>query len=668
MTRFSQEDRLCVTTLRGLAIDAIERAKSGHPGLPLGAMPMAYALWQEVLKVDPKAPAWPDRDRFVLSAGHGSALLYALLHLYGYGLTLDDLRAFRQWGSKTPGHPEFGHTPGVEATTGPLGQGAANAVGMAIAERHLAARFNRPNFPLVDHHTYALVGDGDLMEGVSAEAASLAGHLKLGKLILLYDANRVSLDGPTDLCFTEDVGARYRAYGWQVLEIAEGDTDLDGIAAALEAAKAETDKPSLVIVHTTIGYGSPNKHGLCASHGSPLGEKEAALTKAALGLDPAQSFAVAPAAYARAGEMAARGARDHAAWEALFAAYEAAYPELAKAFTDTLAGRLPADWDKELPSFGPEVKLATRESSGLVQNAVAKRVPYLLGGDADLSCSTKTAISGGGDFEGQGGTGRNIRFGVREHAMGAIANGLAYHGGVKPFIGTFFMFSGYLLPTLRLAAMNKLPVVYLFTHDSIQVGEDGPTHQPIEQLANLRAIPGLLVLRPADANETAEAWRVAMTTKGPVALILSRQGLPTLDRATFAPACGLARGAYILSEAQGAPAAVLLATGAEVHLALAAQALLAQTGKAVRVVSLPSWELFAAQDADYKAQVLLGEDVPKVAVEAAAGFGWERFTGANGALFTVDRYGASAPAGVLLKEFGYTAEALAARVMALLAR
>ena len=666
MNEFTPEDRLCVNTLRGLAIDAIERAKSGHPGLPLGAMPMAYALFQRVLKVDPKVPSWPDRDRFVLSAGHGSALLYAIMHLYGYDLSLDELKAFRQWGSKTPGHPEFGHTPGVEATTGPLGQGAANAVGMAMAERHLAARFNRPGFPLVDHATYVLVGDGDLMEGVSAEAASLAGHLRLGKLIMLYDANAISLDGPTDLTFTEDVGARYRAYGWQVLDVADGDDDLAGIEAALLAAKAETSKPSLLIVRTTIGYGSPNKQGTCSCHGSPLGEKEVALTKQALGLDPAQSFAVAPAAYARAAEMAARGATARLAWDALFAAYGERYPELAAAFTQTLAGHLPADWDAELPVFGPEVKLATRESSGLVQNAIARRVPFLLGGDADLSCSTKTAINGGGDFNGQSGEGRNIRFGVREHAMGAIANGLAYHGGVKPFIGTFFMFSGYLLPTLRLAAMNRLPVVYLFTHDSIQVGEDGPTHQPIEQLANLRAIPGLTVLRPADAGEVVEAWRVAMATAGPVALILSRQGLPTLDRQHYPAAAELSKGAYILSEAQGNARAVLLATGAEVHLALTAQALLAEDGVAVRVVSLPSWELFAAQPAAYRQALLLVETVPKVAVEAAAGFGWERFTGFGGALFTVDRYGASAPASELLKRFGYTAEALAARVKGLL--
>jgi len=656
-------DLLCVNTIRTLAIDAVQEANSGHPGLPLGAAPMAYVLWQRHLRFDPADPAWFDRDRFVLSAGHGSMLLYALLHLYGYDLPMSELKAFRQWGSRTPGHPEYGLTPGVEATTGPLGQGSANAVGMAMAERFLAARYGQGDAPIVDHVTYALVSDGDLMEGVSAEAASLAGHLKLGKLIYLYDSNHVSLDGPTSLTFDEDVAARYAAYGWHVRTVENGDTDLDDIDAAIREARSETGRPSLIVVKTTIGYGSPSKAGTSAAHGSPLGEEEVARTKEELGWSH-PPFHVPDEARRHFREAARRGADAHRAWNERLERWARANPALEAERRLSFAGRLPNGWDEELPAFPAGEKVATRVAGGKVLNAVAKRVPWLFGGDADLSCSTMTLLKDLGSFEGRRGTGRNVHFGVREHAMGSIANGIAYHGGARPFTATFFVFSDYMRPAIRLAAMNHLPVVFVFTHDSIGLGEDGPTHQPVEHLASLRAIPNLLVLRPADANETAEAWRVALAqTRRPTALVFSRQGLPTLDREILGPAENVARGGYVLSEAAGdRPRAILLATGSEVHLALDAQAELERENVPVRVVSMPSWELFEEQDAAWREAVLPAAVSVRVAVEAGARFGWSRYTGSDDRVVGLDRFGASAPAPVVYEKLGITSERVVAKV------
>lgn len=658
MTRVDRElEQLCINTIRTLAIDAVQQANSGHPGMPLGAAPMAYVLWQHHLRHNPRNPLWPDRDRFVLSAGHGSMLLYALLFLTGYDVTLEDIQSFRQWGSITPGHPEFRLTPGVEATTGPLGQGAANAVGMAIAERVLAHRFNRPGHTIVDHRTYALLSDGDMMEGVCAEAASLAGHLRLGKLIFLYDSNGVSLDGPTSLTFSrEDVAARFRAYGWRVFEVADGDHDTQAIDAALTEAKSDTSSPALIIVHTTLGYGSPHKAGTHEAHGSPLGEEEVRLTKLALGWDPDKKFFVPEAAWNHFRKAVERGARAQQEWDERFTAYAHAYPELAEEWHRTLRGELPLGWDRDIPTFAPSESLATRVAGGKVLNAIARRVPFLLGGDGDLSVSTNTALKGEGSFDGQTGAGRNLHFGVREHAMGAIANGLCYHGGVRPYVSTFLVFSDYMRPPVRLAALSHLPVIYVWTHDSIAVGEDGPTHQPVEHLASLRAIPNMVVLRPCDANETAAAWRWVMEYReGPAALVLSRQKLPVLDRSQLAPASELARGAYVLSEPRDTkPVAVIIATGAEVHPALEAQRMLAARRIPVRVVSMPSWELFARQEADYREHVLPPQMTARVAVEAAVPFGWERWVGTRGRVIGINRFGASAPGEVNLERFGFT--------------
>jgi len=658
VTRVDRElEQLCINTIRTLAIDAVQQANSGHPGMPLGAAPMAYVLWQHHLRHNPRNPLWPDRDRFVLSAGHGSMLLYALLFLTGYDLTLEDIQSFRQWGSITPGHPEFRLTPGVEATTGPLGQGAANAVGMAIAERVLAHRFNRPGHTIVDHRTYALLSDGDMMEGVCAEAASLAGHLRLGKLIFLYDSNGVSLDGPTSLTFSrEDVAARFRAYGWRVFEVADGDHDTQAIDAALTEAESDTSSPALIIVHTTLGYGSPHKAGTHEAHGSPLGEEEVRLTKLALGWDPDKKFFVPEAAWNHFRKAVERGARAQQEWDERFTAYAHAYPELAEEWHRTLRGELPLGWDRDIPTFAPSESLATRVAGGKVLNAIARRVPFLLGGDGDLSVSTNTALKGEGSFDGQTGAGRNLHFGVREHAMGAIANGLCYHGGVRPYVSTFLVFSDYMRPPVRLAALSHLPVIYVWTHDSIAVGEDGPTHQPVEHLASLRAIPNMVVLRPCDANETAAAWRWVMEYReGPAALVLSRQKLPVLDRSQLAPASELARGAYVLSEPRDAkPVAVIIATGAEVHPALEAQRMLAARRIPVRVVSMPSWELFARQEADYREHVLPPQMTARVAVEAAVPFGWERWVGTRGRVIGINRFGASAPGEVNLERFGFT--------------
>ncbi|MFQ5668700.1 MAG: transketolase [Candidatus Binatia bacterium] len=663
-------DALCINTVRTLSIDAVQKANSGHPGLPLGAAPMAYVLWQKYLRHNPRNPHWPDRDRFVLSAGHGSMLLYSLLHLTGYNLTLEDIKQFRQWGSRTPGHPEYRLTPGVEATTGPLGQGFANAVGMAMAERHLARRFNRPGHVIVDHYSYALCSDGDLMEGVAAEAASLAGHLQLGKVVFLYDSNDVSLDGPTAMTFTEDVRKRFEAYGWQVLCVPDGNYDTTGIDQAIAAARADTSRPSLIIVRTTLGYGSPHKGGSYQAHGSPLGAEEVRLTKLALGWDPDSSFYVPDAAQAHFRTAVERGEQLERQWKERFAAYERTYPQLAAEWRQTMSGELPENWDEGFPVFEPGKEVATREASGKVINAIAARFGGFFGGDGDLSSSTKTLIEGEETFDGQSGAGRNVRYGVREHAMGSIANGLAYHGGVRPFAATFFVFSDYMRPAVRLAALNRLPVVFVWTHDSVALGEDGPTHQPIEQLASLRALPNLTLFRPADATETAEAWRFTMeSATGPVALVLSRQKLPVLEGARQHARSGVPRGAYVLAEAEGGnPDALVIATGSEVQVALAARRLLAADGVRTRVVSMPSWDLFEIQSREYKDSVLSPSVTARVSLEAGVTLGWQRYVGASGMSIGIDRYGASAPGATNMREFGLTAEHVARSVRTLLER
>ena len=668
-------DQLCINTMRFLSVDAVQKANSGHPGMPLGAAPMAYVLWTKRLKHNPRNPVWFDRDRFVLSAGHGSMLLYSLLHLTGYDLSLDDIKQFRQWGSKAPGHPERGHTPGVEVTTGPLGQGFANAVGMAIAEAQLAARYNRPGFQIVDHATYAIVSDGDLMEGVASEAASLAGHLRLGKLTCLYDNNHVSLAAGTDITFTEDCARRFDAYGWHTVSVIDGN-DLAAIDAALEEARAETARPSLILVRTHIGYGSPNKQDSFEAHGSPLGVDEVRLTKQNLGWPTDPEFLIPEPALAHFREALARGARDEAAWNDRMAAYSRAFPELAEELQRSLRGELPQNWDAGIPIFPADAKgIATRAASGKVMNAIAPRLPALTGGSADLDPSTYTALEELGDFNPPAGdnwsfAGRNLHFGVREHAMGAIVNGLAAHGGVIPYGATFLIFSDYMRPPIRLAALMGLHVVHVFTHDSIALGEDGPTHQPVEQLAALRAIPNLTVIRPADANETAVAWRVALETRDrPVALVLSRQALPTLDRSRYAPADGLRRGAYVLSDApDGVPDLILMASGSEVALIVSAAERLRTQGVAVRCVSIPSWELFDDRSQGDRDAVLPPSVTARLAVEAGVAQGWRRYVGDSGDVLSVDRFGASAPGNEMLREYGFTVENVCARARALLGK
>ncbi len=661
-------DELCVDTIRTLAIDAVQKADSGHPGLPLGAAPMAYVLWQKYLKHNPRDPKWPDRDRFVLSAGHGCMLLYCLLHLTGYDLTMEDLKSFRQWGSGTPGHPEFGLTAGVEATTGPLGQGSANAVGMAIAERLLAHRFNRPGHAVVDHRTFALVSDGDLMEGISGEAASLAGHLGLSKLLYLYDANNVTLDGPASMSFTEDVGKRYEAYGWNVLHVRNGNTDLDEIDRAIATATGETRRPSLIVVATTLGYGSPHKAGTSAAHGSPLGKDEVVLTKKQLGWQWEDPFHVPPEALDHLRGAVDRGRKVQSEWEGRFAAYAKAFPDLAEEWKASWALALPSGWDAALPTWKAGEKEATRIAGGAALNAIAARVLYLAGGDADLSESTKTTIKGGGDFDGTTGAGRNLHFGVREHAMAGAANGMAYHGGVRPFVATFFNFSDYMRPSIRLAALSELPVIFVWTHDSIGLGEDGPTHQPVEQLMSLRAMPGMTTIRPGDVHETVEAWKVAMEHRdGPVGLVLSRQKLPVLDRTVFGSAAGVRRGAYVLAEASKPPARVLLiASGSELFLAVDAREKLEAEGIGTRVVSMPCWELFDRQPADYRESVLPRAVRARLAIEAGATLGWKRYVGDGGDAVGLDRFGASAPGETVLKELGFSVENVVKRARALL--
>lgn len=679
-----QLDSLCIDTLRFLAVDMVQHANSGHPGLPLGAAPMAYALWTRQLKHHPANPLWADRDRFVLSAGHGSALLYSLLHLTGYDLSLDDIRQFRQWGSKAPGHPERGHTPGVEVTTGPLGQGLANAVGLAIGEAHLAARYNRDGHTVIDHHTWAIVSDGDLMEGIASEAASLAGHLQLGKLICLYDDNSVTLSAATDITFSEDCAQRFDAYGWQILHVADGN-DVAAINAALDTARADTARPSLILVRTHIGFGSPEQDSYKA-HGSPLGVEGVKKTKEKLGWPVDPPFRVPQPALAHFRAALQRGARAEAEWNGRLDAYARAFPDLASELQSRLRGELPAGWDADIPVFSADARgMATRVASGRIMNAFAPKLPALVGGSADLDPSTHTALTGLGDFnpapasgtgredsdrDGWSYAGRNLHFGVREHAMGAIVNGLAAHGGFIPYGATFLIFSYYLRPAIRLAALMGVHVVHVFTHDSIAVGEDGPTHQPVEHLASLRAIPGVTVIRPADANETAVAWQVAVETRDrPVLLALTRQDVPTLDRSRYAGAEGLRRGAYVLSDSkQTRPELILIASGSEVALILAAAERLQDEGIAVRCVSMPSWELFDAQPQSYRDEVLPPHVPARLVVELGVSQGWCRYVGAYGDMLGVERFGASAPAGVLLREYGFSVDHVAARARALLAR
>jgi transketolase len=657
---------LSINTIRVLAMEAVEQAQSGHPGTPMALAPAAWVLWTRHLKHHPAEPDWPDRDRFVLSCGHASMLLYGLLHLTGYDLPLEEIRNFRQWGSRTPGHPERGHTPGVETTTGPLGQGFGNAVGMAIAERLLAERFNQPGHDVVDHRVWVFASDGDLMEGVASEAASLAGHLRLGRLTVVYDDNRITIDGSTDLSFSEDVGRRFEAYGWQVQHVADGN-DLDAIDRAFTAAAAETGRPSLIVLRTVIGDPAPTRKNTAKAHGEPLGREEVAATKRILGW-PDEPFFIPEEALADWRSCLDRGRTAYSDWITRFQSYSRAHPGLAEAFEAAQAGRLPEGWDRDLPVFPGEGGLATRQASQQVLGALVPVVRTLAGGSADLAGSTGVTLKHGGVF-GPDGVGRSFHWGIREHGMAAALNGMAAHGGVRPYGSTFLVFADYMKPSIRLAALMHLPVIYVFTHDSIGLGEDGPTHQPVEQLIMLRAIPNLTVIRPADAAETAEAWRMALLNlTGPTAIVLTRQKLPLLDRTTLTPAAGARRGGYVLFDPPGDPQAILIATGSEVHLALsAARELLTQRVR-VRVVSLPSWEVFAAEPQGYRDQVLPPRIRSRVSVEAASDFGWLRWVTEDGASIAMHRFGASAPGDRLLKEFGFTPQGIADAVRRVLAR
>jgi transketolase len=683
MTSDPALDNECINTLRFLSVDAVQKADSGHPGMPMGAASMGYVLWTRFLKHNPAHPEWFDRDRFVLSPGHGSMLLYSLLHLTGYDLPLEQVKQFREWGSITPGHPERGLTPGVETTTGPLGQGFGNGVGLAMAEAHLAAIHNRPGFEIVNHFTYGIVSDGDLMEGVASEAASLAGHLKLGKLIYLYDDNHVTLSAGTDLTFTEDRARRFEAYGWHTQSVADGN-DLAAIDTALRAARGERQRPSLILVRTHIGYGSPHKQDSFEAHGSPLGVDEVRLTKQKLGWPTEPPFYILEQARGHFSKAIERGKLAETQWRDKLSAYARAFPDLAMGFQQVMRSELPAEWDRDIPVFPADAKgLATRVAAGKVMNAVASRLPALIGGSADLNPSTYTALSGLGDFEpgGMNGcdkqgavagvwgyAGRNLYFGVREHAMGAILNGLAAHGGTLPFGATFLIFSDYMRPPMRLAALMGLHVIYVFTHDSIALGQDGPTHQPVEQLAGLRAVPDLTVIRPGDANETAVAWRVALEARDhPVALVLTRQNVATLDRSQVAGAEGLRHGAYVLADApNGRPDVILIASGSEVGLIMAARQKLQDQKVVARVVSMPSWELFDAQPQGYREQVLLPSVRARLAVEAGASQGWHRYVGDHGDVLGIDRFGASAPGDVVMREYGFTVANVCKRALALL--
>lgn len=649
-------DNLCINTLRFLSVDAVQKANSGHPGLPLGAAPMAYTLWDRFLKFNPGNPRWPNRDRFVLSAGHGCALLYSLLHMTGYDLPLEQLKQFRQWDSMTPGHPEYGKAPGIEATTGPLGQGFGNAVGMAVAETSLAARFNRPGFDIVDHHTFVLAGDGDLMEGVSSEAGSLAGHLKLGKLIVLYDNNHISIEGNTKIAFTEDRIGRFEAFGWHTQKIDDGN-DVEAIAGAIKAAREEASRPSFIQIRTHIGYGSPHKQDTASAHGEPLGEEEVKLTKENLGWPVDPKFYIPEEAKKHFRKAIDRGKEHQEKWDALFANYSRKFPEAAEEFQRILDGKLPAMWDSEIPTFkSKDGPVATRAASSKVINAIAPKVPELMGGSADLAPSTKTLIDGSDAFSAENRSGRNMHFGVREHAMGSILNGMALHGGIVPYGATFFVFSDYMRPPMRLASMNNLHVTYVFTHDSIGLGEDGPTHQPVEQVLGLRAVPNLIVIRPADANETAAAWKMAIeSNSNPVALVLSRQKLPILDLEKYPDVLeGVSRGGYVLEEAENGsnPDIILVASGSEVHLALAAREKLVEEDIDARIVSFPSYELFHKQPDSYQRRII-PDNIPVLAIEAGVSLGWRPYFGKPIEVIGVDTFGASAPGKKVMDEYGF---------------
>ncbi|WP_040340337.1 transketolase [Fictibacillus macauensis] len=657
-------EQLSINTIRTLAIDSIEKSNSGHPGMPMGAAPMAYSLWTKFMNHNPENPEWFNRDRFVLSAGHGSMLLYSLLHLSGYDLSIEDLKQFRQWGSKTPGHPEFGHTAGVDATTGPLGQGIAMAVGMAMAERHLAATYNKENFDVVDHYTYAMCGDGDLMEGVSAEAASLAGHLGLGKLVVLYDSNDISLDGDLHLSFSESVQNRFEAYGWQVIRVEDG-TDTKEIEAAIAEARKDTSRPTLIEVKTVIGFGSPNKSGKSASHGAPLGAEETKLTKEAYKWVFEEDFYVPDEVRSHFGEIKEENKKKEQAWNDLFAAYEKEHSEAAAQLKLAMHNELPEDYDANLPEF--EKAIATRASSGKALNAFAKNIPAMFGGSADLAGSNNTMLEGESNFSRDDYSGRNIWFGVREFAMGAAVNGMALHGGVKVFGATFFVFSDYLRPAIRLAALMKLPVTFVFTHDSVAVGEDGPTHEPIEQLPSLRAMPGLSVIRPADAYESVAAWKLAVESKDkPTVLVLTRQALPILNGTKENGYENVKKGAYVISEAEGTPQALLLASGSEVSLAIEAQAKLKEEGIATSVVSMPSWDRFEEQSAEYKESVLPSSVRARLGIEMAASQGLHKYVGLDGDTIAIDQFGASAPGEKIMQEYGFTVENVVNKVKGLL--
>jgi transketolase len=664
----AQLDQLCINTLRFLAVDAVQKANSGHPGMPMGAAPMAYVLWTHFLRHNPANPSWPNRDRFVLSAGHGSMLLYGLLHLTGYDLPMSELQQFRQWGSKTPGHPEHWLVPGIETTTGPLGQGIGNGVGMAIAQKYLAAHFNRPGHDIVDFNVYAIAGDGCLMEGISSEAASLAGHLKLDNLILFYDDNHISIEGSTELAFTEDRGKRFEAYDWFVQKVEDGN-DLAAIDAAIRAAQAQKGRPSVIMVRTHIGYGSPNKHDTAEAHGSPLGVEEVKLTKENLGWPLEPAFLVPDEARAHFQEASAKGAKLEADWQAKLAAYRKEFSELAAEWDRYVKGELPAGWKEKIPTFSPTDKpMATRQASGKVLNAISASLPTLLGGSADLAPSTDTLIKAETGFQPGSYGGRNFHFGVREHAMGSILNGMAVTGLI-PYGATFFVFSDYLRPALRLACLMEAHAIYVFTHDSVFLGEDGPTHEPIEHLAACRAIPHICLIRPGDANETAVAWRVAIEHKAPVALILTRQALPIFDRGKYGSAEGLEKGAYIFADSAGKkPEVILIATGSEVAVSLEAYNKLTADGIAARLVSMPSWDLFEKQSQAYRDEVLPPAVTARLAVEAGGPFGWERYVGTKGAVLGINRFGASAPAKIIAEKLGFTADNIASMARKLLNR
>ncbi len=655
-------DDLCINTIRTLSMDAIQKANSGHPGAPMGLAPAGYTLFTKYLNHNPRNPSWINRDRFVLSGGHASMLLYSLLHLTGYGLSLDEIKNFRQLGSKTPGHPEYGHTQGVETTTGPLGQGFANAVGMAMTECHLAAKFNKPGHEIIDHYTYVMCGDGDLMEGVASEAASMAGHLALSKLICLYDSNNITIEGGTDIAFTEDVALRFKAYNWNVIHVADGNDHVK-IAKAIEDAQKQNEKPTLVVLKTNIAYGSPNKQDTSDAHGAPLGEDEIKLTKKFFGWPEDKSFHVPDEAKVKFEESIQKGAESENQWTEKFNGYKEKYPELTKTFIDAISGFLPLNWEECLPSF--DAPVATRSASGTVLNALAENIPTLFGGSADLAPSNKTFLNNSGIFQKESFEGRNIRFGVREHAMTSVMSGMYLHGGVRPFGGTFLVFADYMRPAIRVASLMNLPVIYVLTHDSVAVGEDGPTHQPVEHIMSLRTIPGLTVIRPADGNETADAWKQAMkTNNGPVAIVLSRQALPILDRDETDG--DLSQGAYVIRDTEGKPDAIIIATGSEVHLAVKASEMMKENGKNVRVVSMPSMELFEKAPDYYQERVLPSDVDTRLVVEAGLPFGWEKYAGNKGIIMGIDEFGKCGPGGQVLKEFGFTAERVVEKLESLL--